>query len=124
MTIKRALFWLLFGLRLTTAQQTAIDPSLDTTIVSSKDGSRQAAIFYIPPGAAVSDNGPPVPLVVFLHSWSNDYKTSGPALEESKRRGWVFVGPNFRGPNEPAQACASDLAVQDILDSVDHAKRM
>ena len=61
--------------------------------------------------------------MVFLHSWSTDYKTAGPALEESKRRGWVFIAPDFRGRNETPQACASDLAVQDILDSVEYAKR-
>jgi dipeptidyl aminopeptidase/acylaminoacyl peptidase len=105
------------------AQQPAIDPSLDIAIVSSKDGSPQRAIFYVPPGAAATAPGPKVPLVVFLHSWSTDYKTVAPALEESKRRGWVFAGPNFRGPNETTEACASDLAVQDILDAVEHAKK-
>jgi dipeptidyl aminopeptidase/acylaminoacyl peptidase len=35
----------------------------------------------------------------------------------------VFVGPNFRGPNETPDACASDLAVQDILDSVEYARK-
>jgi hypothetical protein len=94
------------------AQQPAIDPSLDIAIVSSKDGSPQRAIFYVPPGAAATAPGPKVPLVVFLHSWSTDYKTVAPALEESKRRGWVFAGPNFRGPNETPEACASDLAVR------------
>ena len=105
------------------AQQPAIDPSLEIAIVSSKDGSPQRAIFYVPPGAAATAAGPKAPLVVFLHSWSTDYTTVGPALEESKRRGWVFVGPNFRGPNESPEACASDLAVQDILDSVERARK-
>ena len=103
-------------------QEPAIDPSLDISIASSKDGSRQPLIFYLPPGAEATARGPKVPLVVFLHSWSSDYKTDGLALEETKRRGWIFAGPNFRGPNETPQACASDLAVQDILDSVDYAR--
>jgi pimeloyl-ACP methyl ester carboxylesterase len=105
------------------ARQPAIDPSLDIVIVSSKDASSQRAIFYVPPGGAATAPGSKVPLVVFLHSWSTDYKTVGPALEESRRRGWIFVGPNFRGPNETPEACASDLAVQDILDSVEHARK-
>jgi pimeloyl-ACP methyl ester carboxylesterase len=100
-----------------------IDPALDISIVSSKDGSPQPVIFYVPPGAAAAASGPKVPLVVFLHSWSTDYKTVGLALEETRRRGWIFAGPNFRGPNETPQACASDLAVQDILDSVDYARK-
>jgi len=105
------------------APQPAIDPALEIKIASSKDSFQQSAIFYVPPGAAAKETGPRTPLVVFLHSWSTDYKTVGPALEESKRRGWIFVGPDFRGPNETPQACGSDLAVQDILDSVDYAKR-
>ncbi len=106
------------------AQQSSIDPSLDIKITSSKDGSPQPAVLYVPPGAAAGDSGQRVPLVVFLHSWSSDYKTAVPVVAESKRRGWAFVAPDFRGPNETPQACASDLAVQDILDSVDYAKRM
>jgi dipeptidyl aminopeptidase/acylaminoacyl peptidase len=105
------------------AQQPAIDQTLDIVILSSKDASAQRAIFYVPPGAEAGAAGPKVPLVVFLHSWSTDYKTVGPALEESKRRGWIFVGPNFRGPNETPEACASDLATQDILDSVAYARK-
>jgi pimeloyl-ACP methyl ester carboxylesterase len=104
-------------------QEPAIDPSFDISLVSSKDGSRQPVIFYAPPGAAATASGPKVPLVVFLHSWSTDYKSVGLALDETKRRGWVFAGPNFRGANETPDACASDLAVQDILDSVDYARR-
>lgn len=104
-------------------QEPAVDPSFEISLVSSKDGSRQPIVFYMPPGATAGTPGPKIPLVVFLHSWSTDYKTVGPALEESKRRGWIFAGPNFRGANETPQACASDLAVQDILDSVDYARR-
>jgi len=113
----RLTFSFLLFLQLGFGQQpAAIDPSLDIKIPSSKDGSQQPAIFYTPPGAAVK------PLVVFLHSWSTDYKTAGPALEEAKRRGWIFVAPNFRGRNETPEACASDLAVEDILDSVEYAR--
>ena len=115
--MRRTLFFLL--LSVVAAQQPAVDPSLDIKITSSKDGSSQPAIFYVPPGATTKDT----PLVVFLHSWSTDYKTAAPALEESKRRGWVFIAPDFRGANETPQACASDLAVQDILDSVEYARR-
>jgi dipeptidyl aminopeptidase/acylaminoacyl peptidase len=100
-----------------------LDPALQVTITSSADGSAQPAIFWMPPGAAAEESGPPVPLVVFLHSWSTDLMTSGPALEQSQKRGWIFAGPNFRGPNNQPEACASDLAVQDVLDSVEYAKQ-
>jgi pimeloyl-ACP methyl ester carboxylesterase len=100
-----------------------IDKALQVTITSSADGSAQPAIFWMPPGAAAEESGPPVPLVVFLHSWSTDLMTSGPALEQSQKRGWIFAGPNFRGPNNQPEACASDLAVQDVLDSVEYARQ-
>jgi pimeloyl-ACP methyl ester carboxylesterase len=100
-----------------------LDPELQVTITSSADGSAQPAIFWLPPGAAAQETGPRVPLVVFLHSWSTDLMTSGPALEQSQKRGWIFAGPNFRGPNNQPEACASDLAVQDVLDSVNYAKQ-
>ena len=100
-----------------------LDPELRVTITSSADGSPQPAIFWMPPGAAAQESGPGVPLVVFLHSWSTDLMTSGPALQQSQSRGWIFVGPNFRGPNNQPEACASDLAVQDVLDSVEYARQ-
>ena len=100
-----------------------VDPKLQVTITSSADGSAQPAIFGRPPGAAAQESGQPVPLVVFLHSWSTDLMTSGPALQQSQDRGWIFVGPNFRGPNNQPEACASDLAVQDVLDSVEYASQ-
>ena len=37
--------------------------------------------------------------------------------------GWVLVAPDFRGPNNRPEACASELASQDILDAVDYAKK-
>lgn len=129
MVMARMLFWAALPLaiyvtgQLSIAQQPAIDPLLEIAVVSSRDGSKQKAIFYPPPGAELQAPGPKVPLVVFLHSWSTDYKTVGPALEESQHRGWIFIGPNFRGPNETSDACASDLAVQDILDSVAYARQ-
>ena len=44
-------------------------------------------------------------------------------MDESRRRGWILIAPNFRGPNDHPDACASDEAVQDVIDSVDSAKR-
>src|SRR5690606_37074546 len=37
-------------------------------------------------------------------------------------RGWLCVMPNFRGPNQQPEACASALAQADILDAVDWVK--
>lgn len=103
-----------------------ISPSRDITFVSSKDGSSQPTLFYVPPAAELGTKGAPAPLVVLLHSWSATYKaaeTTRQALLDAVARGWVFLAPDFRGPNQRPEACASDLAVQDILDAVAYARK-
>jgi len=40
------------------------------------------------------------------------------ALAEAKKRNWAFLAPEFRGPNDRPESCASPLARQDILDAV------
>ena len=94
---------------------------LDVKITSSKDGAQQPALFYVP----ATGNESKVPLLIFLHSWSTDYKSAGgrdEVLDEGRRRGWVVIIPNFRGMNDHPDACGSDLAVQDVIDSVKYAK--
>ena len=98
----------------------------DVQITSSKDGTQQPALFYVPPGAAAADNGPRVPLLVFLHAWSDEYTSPAgrtEALDESRKRGWILIAPNFRGANNHPGACGSDEAVQDVIDSVNYAKQ-
>lgn len=100
-------------------------PDLDATLVritSSKDGTLQPCWYWMPE----KNVGRPVPLVVGLHTWSGDYTQTGAyrsVLREAKRRGWAFVGPNFRGPNSTPDGCGSEVAVQDIEDSVAYAKK-
>ena len=108
------------------AQQSPAEPAAEVRIKSSKDGAQQPALLYVPPGAVAKDKRTRVPLLVFLHSWSTNYKTTGglaEALGECRRRGWAFLSPNFRGVNDHPEACASDLAVEDVLDSVNYAKQ-
>jgi len=106
----------------------AQDIAQDIQFTSTKDGTQQPALFYVPPGAAATDKGPRVPLLVFLHAWSDNYLSPAgnsrkEVMDESRRRGWILIAPNFRGPNDHPGACASDEAVQDVIDSVDYAKR-
>jgi acetyl esterase/lipase len=100
-----------------TAMKLAID------IPSSKDGTLQKVIYWRPATAAKDLAGPEVPLIVFLHSWSGGYEQGPPWIDRAKKLGWVLVAPDFRGPNSRPEACASDLASQDILDAVAYARR-
>lgn len=91
-------------------------------ITSSLDGTSQPSFLVIPDGftGRISD----VPLVVALHTWSNDLEQQqDPSYLELERevlkRGWLYLFPNFRGSNDHPEACGSIAARQDILDAVD-----
>ncbi len=99
-----------------TAMKLAID------VPSSKDGTLQKVIYWRPATAAKDLAGPEVPLIVFLHSWSGGFEQGPPWIDRAKKLGWVLVAPDFRGPNSRPEACASDLASQDIVDAVEYAK--
>ena len=92
----------------------------ETEYVSSGDQTVQKMMFYAPPAT-----DKPVPLIVVLHSWSADYtQTSNRTIEKwCVEKGWAFVHPNFRGPNNKPEATGSDLVVADILSAVDFAKQ-
>ena len=86
--------------------------------VSSLDGLRQKAYWWAPADPA------PVPLLVHLHTWSYGYEMSDPRSPAgAMANGWAVVCPNFRGPDDNPDACASEKAVQDVLDAVDEARR-
>jgi pimeloyl-ACP methyl ester carboxylesterase len=86
--------------------------------LSSADNSLQPSLFYDPGGDA------PKPLLIALHSWSGDYTQANPAYGlwciEKK---WVLMHPDFRGVNDRPEACGSEMAVQDIISAVEHAKK-
>jgi len=89
------------------------------TIKSSMDGSEQKALFYVPPEGAPDQKGAPVPLLVQLHTWGGKYDQS----KGHPNKKWVMIAPDFRGPNNRPEACASKLAIQDVLDAVEYAKK-
>lgn len=94
------------------------------SIRSTLDDAEQPALFATPATAGAED-AKPVPLLVSLHSWSADYRrydSYAGALAACGQRGWAFISPDFRGPNRGPDACASDLAVQDVLDAVEYAR--
>lgn len=86
---------------------------------SSGDGSEQPALFYN------SNSARKKPLLVALHTWSSDYRqeSSVPYSNWCIQNDWVFIHPNFRGPNKRPEATGSDLVVADILSAVEFAKQ-
>jgi dipeptidyl aminopeptidase/acylaminoacyl peptidase len=96
----------------------------EVQIRSTKDGTQQPALLEVPEGAKNASSSP-VPLLVHLHSWSADYKNSSlmsEAQQAARQRGWVFLSPNFRGPNNRPEACGSELARTDVIDAVHYAQ--
>lgn len=96
-----------------------ITEAFTVDIVSSKDQSTQKALFTCPAGDGAAR---PVPLLVALHTWSFSYVNCVDYLPLAQERGWACVAPDFRGPNNRPEACASELAIQDILDAVEFAR--
>jgi len=91
-------------------------------ITSSADGTKQPSYVILPAG--FDPDGKPVPLLVSLHTWSGNLEQRNAPLEKlAEQRGWIYLFPNFRGPNQHPDACGSQLAQQDILDAVEWAKK-
>ena len=88
------------------------------SVPSSLDGTEQPCYLILPEGFSAA--GPPVPLLVSLHTWSGDVQQRLEKMERAAaRRGWIYLFPHFRGRNDNPQACGSQKAQQDILDAVD-----
>lgn len=85
------------------------------------DNSEQPSLFWAPE----LPEGKRAPLLVALHTWSGDYLQAGGEAKYAEwclQNGWIFLHPNFRGPNRTPQALGSDLMVADIRAAVDWAK--
>lgn len=86
-----------------------------------EDSSEQPALFWKPELA----EGETAPLLVALHTWSGNYRQAGGEAVYARwclANGWIFLHPNFRGPNKTPEAMGSDLAVADIRAAVEWAK--
>jgi len=92
---------------------------LEIKYPSTADSSLQPALFYAP-----GQTEKPLPLLVALHTWSGNYKQdmSIPYAGWCIEKGWIFIHPNFRGPNRRPQATGSELVVADIISAVNYAK--
>jgi dienelactone hydrolase len=87
-----------------------------------EDNSEQPALFWAPDATAKKG---PAPLLVALHTWSGDYKQADSEALYARwclDNGWIFIHPNFRGPNRRPEALGSDLVVADIRAAVAFAK--
>ena len=88
-------------------------------ILSSVDKTKQPCYVITPDN--LSDQ--PVPLLVSLHTWSGGLEQRNEPIEQMAiARGWIYLFPHFRGPNQHPDACGSEIAQQDILDAVAWAK--
>ncbi|MGA0133232.1 MAG: alpha/beta hydrolase family protein [Opitutales bacterium] len=105
------------------AETKAMALKVAVDVPSSKDGTLQKVVYWRPESAARDIAGPAVPLLVFLHSWSGGFEQGPPWIDQAKKMGWALVAPDFRGPNSRPEACASELAVQDVLDAIEFARR-
>jgi poly(3-hydroxybutyrate) depolymerase len=91
-------------------------------ITSSADNTQQPCYVITPTGYSADDSTRP--LLVALHTWSGGVEQRNRPLEaEADRRGWIYLFPHFRGPNQHPDACGSRKAQQDILDAVAWARQ-
>lgn len=128
---------LLFGFQVATGNADppygAVWQSVATVkINSSLDNQTQRVKLWIPPKLeeqseavlsaaerAIPKSSSPAPLLVYLHSWSGDYKQRNLGwFQQAVQRDWIYMQPDFRGPNQRPEACGSALARQDVLDAI------
>jgi len=88
------------------------------TYRSSADDTNQPMMFYKP------QRDDPRPLLVALHSWSNNYRQKESVIyaEWAIANDWIFIHPNFRGANNKPQATGSESVIGDVLSAIDYAK--
>lgn len=101
------------------AQGVKLPPLTTVKVASSIDGHQQPMLVWAPESAKQE----PRPLLIFLHSWSAGYKQDNSAWQaEAVKRDWIYLHPDFRGPNFGPDAGGSLLAQQDVLGALAWAK--
>jgi dienelactone hydrolase len=119
-TLRLILTLLLFSIYLNHALAATWPPQITTVQYrTSAPGNTMQPAYYYTPSATE-----PRPLLVGLHPWSSGYtNTSGaPYADWCIQKGWVFIHPNFRGPNNNPLATGSEYVVADIISAVSYAK--
>jgi esterase/lipase len=84
-------------------------------IKSTKDASIQKAYAFQTTAKT------PQPLIVSLHTWHGSYRQHDALANQVKEKNWNYIHPDFRGVNRSIEACAGDLVIQDIDDTIDFA---
>lgn len=110
---------LLFGMSLSVLAQNWPAQVVKVEIPAS-DGAMQQAMWFAPTSSGKK------PLLVGLHTWSSNFASAGGDAVYAEwciAQGWIFVHPDFRGPNWTPQALGSDRAVQDVVEAVEWAKK-
>ncbi|HSE22930.1 MAG TPA: hypothetical protein VLB68_14790 [Pyrinomonadaceae bacterium] len=66
----------------------------------------------------------PRPLVVALHSWSEDYRQAASVIysEWAIANDWIFIHPHFRGPNVKPEATGAIQMVEQAAEKVSGAR--
>ena len=84
-------------------------------IKSAIDDHIQKAYFY------ASTAADPAPLIVSLHTWSGDYSQKDTLSWLCRAKDLNYIHPDFRGINNTKNACCSNLAINDIDESISYA---
>jgi len=87
----------------------------DVEIPSTADGKTQKAFFY------ATNHKKPMPLIISLHTWSNNYQQKDPLIREILEKDFNYIRPDFRGANNTPEACGSPLVTSDIDDAITYA---
>lgn len=88
---------------------------LEVEIPSSMDETKQKTMFR------ASTRPEACPLVVSLHTWTNDYHQRDPLAAQCLELDWNYIHPDFRGPNCTPDACGSPMVISDIDDAIAYA---